>query len=180
MKKACGIVFLIVCLHIFLGSFVLEAIDELDNLERSIKDLERSLNQESLAAPQVEQEYPLPKQQVEPFTQGASQLPTQRLQPLMQNMAPADKPATDKAIIKNQERFKKMMEEQQKQISQSMEDWGLVIPKQYRLIVDIFAIAVAITLFGLIFYRRKVREKETEKIVKEEQGPDDDITFYKP
>ena len=109
-------------------------------------------------------------------------MPGQSLQPINQNMLPADKPATDKAVLKNQERFKKMMDEQQRQISQSLDDWIVAIPKEYRLIVDIFAIALAVTLFGLIFYRRKLKEKDSEKIVteEEEQGPDDDITFYKP
>ncbi|MBL7197769.1 MAG: hypothetical protein ISS47_06685 [Candidatus Omnitrophica bacterium] len=164
MKRITLGIVISVYLSFFINGFAFGGIKELDDLEGSFKDIERSMGYDSPKDMQLQKKYQLPQQKIKPF---------------IQDLTPRDKPATDRAIIKNQERLKEMLDAQKRSLDQNLEDWGFKIPKKHRLIIEIFVITLFITFFSFLFYKRKVKKKEEIKLPGEDQGLDDDITFYK-
>ena len=131
----------------------------LEDLERSIKNMERTMKQDSLKDLQIQQ-----KQQYPALKPPVSTFPS--------DLSAKDKPATDKAIIKNQERWKKMMDSKKANLSEGLDDWGqdIKIPKKYRLLIELFAIALFLNIVTFMLYRRKIKgyKKEEEGRFKEE------------
>jgi len=146
-----------------ISRFVFGQVKPLDDLDRSIKDMERSKRYDSLKGIELQKDY---------------QLSPQRIKTLKQDMALEDLPSTDRAMEKNKERLKKMLDEQKKNTSQNLDDWGIGIPKKYRLIVELFAIGIFVSFFSFIYYKQRVKKREDKK-PEEDSGLDDGIRFYK-
>ena len=57
------------------------------------------------------------------------------------------------------------MEGPKTSLSEGLDDWSedVKIPKEYRLIIELFAIALALSLITFMLYRRKFRKQKKEK-----------------
>jgi hypothetical protein len=141
------------------------SIKELDDLERSFKDMERSRRQDTV------QDLKLPKEQI---------MPQQNIIPLKPELEMDDPQEADRAVIKNQERLKKMLDAQ-KGINQEAASWGPVISRKRMLIIELFSVGLFISVFSFLYYKKRIKKVEIEvkEQKEEEDGPDDGITFYK-
>lgn len=149
---------------IFESRVVFGQVKPMDDLDRSIKEIERSMRQDSFRDMELQKKYQLAPQKLKSFT------PDMNLK---------DLPSTDRAMEMNQERLKKMMDAQKEDMSQSLDDWGMRIPKKYRLFVEIFAIGIFVSFFSFIYYKQRVKKGVEEKKIEKEDGFDDGIRFYK-
>lgn len=124
----------------------------LDDLERSIKNMERTMKQDSLKDLQLKQkqQYPSLKPPIDTFPS---------------DLSVGDKPATDRAIIKNQERWKEMMDGPKTSLSEGLSDWqqDIKIPKKYRLLIELFVIALFLNIVTFLLYRRKIKSHKKEE-----------------
>ncbi|MFH1621874.1 MAG: hypothetical protein ABIA97_01990 [Candidatus Omnitrophota bacterium] len=164
MKKRILTLTISIFFTVFMSRFVFGQVKPLDDLDRSIKDIERSMRQDSLRDVELQKNYQLAPQKIKSFTQ---------------DMTFGDLPTTDKAMEKNQERLQKMLDAQKKTTSQSLDDWGMRIPKKYRLFVELFAIGIFVSFFSFIYYKRRVKKGAEAKKAEEDSGFDDGIKFYK-
>ena len=87
--------------------------------------------------------------------------------------------ATDRAVLKNQQRFKEMMDAKNKKLADNVEE-GFKLPQQYRFIIEMFAIGFFVSFFGIVFYRKKFKHLQSKKPTHTDEVFGDDITFYNP
>lgn len=155
MKKI--LIILFVCLFVLINGLTFCMSQDLDNkalddIERSFKDMERSMKQDPLKNENIK-------------FQEKYQFPQQKIKALTQDLTVKDQPATDRAIIRNQERWKELMEGPKTSLSEGLDDWGqdVKIPKEYRLIIELFAIALSLSLITFMLYRRKFKKQQKKK-----------------
>lgn len=155
MKKILLIIF--VCLLVLINGLTFCMSQDLndkalDDIERSFKDMERSMKQDSFKNKNIkfQEKHQFPRQKIKSFTQ---------------DLTIKDQPATDRAIIKNQERWKELMEGPKTSLSEGLDDWrqDVKIPKEYRLIIEFFAIALSLSLVTFMLYRRKFKKQQKKK-----------------
>jgi len=163
MRKIIAVLLLSIYINMFMGGYLSAQTSDLDDLERSFKEMERSMKQDSLKDMPLGKDYQLSPQEIKPLNLEI----------------PKDKPATDKAIIRNQQRLQELIDGEKKVQTQDAGGWFSKIPKKYRFIVEIFAVGLFISFFSLLVYKQRVKKQEEERFPEEkEEGPDDGITFY--
>lgn len=71
----------------------------------------------------------------------------------------------DRAAKKNKELLDKMIADQNRDLGQEMDDWLEKFTKEYRLMIEVVLIALAISSLSIFFYRQKLKKiaKEKEK-----------------
>ncbi len=163
MRKIIAVLLLSIYINMFMGGYLSAQASDLDDLERSFKEMERSMKQDSLKDMQLQKDYQLSPQEIKPLNLEI----------------PRDKPATDQAIIRNQQRLQELIDGQKKEPTQDAGSWFGKIPEKYRFIIEIFAVGLFISFFSLLVYKQRVKkEVERRSPEEEEEGPDDGITFY--
>lgn len=115
------------------------------DLERSLKDFERSM--------ELQKQEQLLKPEIKSPTMGFSV---------------QDAVKTDRAMAKNEERFKKFLESQNRNMAKEINDW-FRIPKNLRPIVDLIVIALFISILSFVFYKQKIKKIEKEKEFKQRE-----------
>jgi hypothetical protein len=104
--------------------------------------------------------------------------PQQKIVPIKPGTPSQNKPATDRAIIRNQERFEQLVNEQKRQAAANAAGRSAKIPEQYRLMVEVSIAVLFLTFFGVNFYRRLAKKKKEEKVKTEDKSSGDEIVFY--
>ena len=178
MRRALIIALLAAYINMLFGGFLSAAVDQMDDLQRSFKDLERSLKQDSLKDSQLQKDYQLPQQPALPAGQGLAPPPQQKIEPPAPVNIFQSSPGADRAVIKNQEILQEFINEQKRQAVAEAAGWIAKIPEKYRFMVELAVIALCITFFGVAFYKRQVKREEQKKVTVEDKGPDDGIIFY--
>ena len=94
---------------------------------------------------------------------------------------PQEQLGEDRAVTRNMERLKEMMDASKKQPIQNLTDWGVKIPKEYRFVIELFSIAFFIIFFSFLLYRRKIKRQHEEKRFREKHKHDvnKDLPLYK-
>ncbi len=114
---------------------------QFNDLSRSLKDSERSMRQ---------------------FRQQQGQL---KFRTDMKGIDKQTFASEDRAAKKNQELLDKMIADQNRDLGEEMDDWLEKFAKEYRMIIEVTLIALAISGLSIFFYTRKLKKiaKEKEK-----------------
>lgn len=114
---------------------------QFNDLSRSLKDSERSMRQ---------------------FRQQQDQL---KLRTDMKGISQPTFASEDRAAKKNKELLDKMIADQNRDLGQEMDDWLEKFAKEYRMIIEVTLIALAISGLSFFFYKQKLKKiaKEKEK-----------------
>ncbi|MFC1709129.1 hypothetical protein ACFL2J_03605 [Candidatus Omnitrophota bacterium] len=171
MKKIWVVSLVSIYIGVFLSGFALAQINKNDDLQRSFKDLQRSIKQDSLKGGA----YQSPQQTL---PQGLVPSPQQKFKPFAQDAISQDKPVHAQAVIRNLERLKELKDKQRRQSSTNSEDWEAKIPEKYRFMIELVVVALFITFFGLAFYKRKVKKREASKEFDDDGDLGDGINFF--
>lgn len=112
---------------------------EFDDFDRSLKDTERAMRQ-------LQQQQDQQKFRTDTGRFNAPKLSSE-----------------DKAAKKNKELLDKFIASQNRDLGKEMDDWMEKFAREYRFIIEVFAIALAITALSFFFYKQKLKKLAQEK-----------------
>ena len=157
MKK---IIFLIFICLFFLIKDTAFGVEDFNDIGRNLKLQKQQQKYLQLQRQEEQKNIELQKQ---------NNFPKQNIKGFKEDSLLEKKQKPDRAVAKNQEKFKQLMDSQNKSLSQNLQDWAIKIPEEYRLIIELIAIILFISLFGFMFYRQKIRKLHEEKEAEEKQ-----------
>ncbi|MDD5005046.1 MAG: hypothetical protein PHS93_00900 [Candidatus Omnitrophica bacterium] len=135
----------------------------LDDLERSMKNMEMMQKQDTLIKEKDFPKYQFPKPPEQTFKQ---------------DLMPLDQKKKDRAAIRNEQRWQELMHTKRVDLMQNFEGWLPRIAREYRFLIELLMIALAITFFGLMAYRRKIKQQEDNKAREENKEGTTKETYY--
>lgn len=162
-KKIWSVIFIFSLILINISIFCIG--DDLDDLEQTVREMRRQTKYKS-------------QQDID--SQTKYQLPQQNIRPLTKEITPPEPIEKDRAATRNIERLKEMMDASKKRPIQNFSDWSYKIPKEYRSIIELLAVAFFIISFSILVYRRKLKRQEEKKFrERHKHDSSKDLPLYK-